>query len=104
MCPNGHVQCTYMIRWTLRHLSLFFYCLIILYAAITAYKYVAKPFPKKNSYCLLILLLADYISFDLFLLIMHMILPVLVNCRHATPCNFKLINYCSDCTIYHHMS
>ena len=58
-----------------------------LYATIAAYKYVPKPFPKKYSYRLLILLLADYISFDLFLLIMHMILPVLVKCRHATPRN-----------------
>jgi len=82
---KGHVQ-MHMIRWTLRHLSLSFCRLIILYAAIAAYKYVAKPFPKKNSYRLLILLLADYISFDLFLLIMHTILPVLVKCRH-TPSN-----------------
>ena len=36
------------IRWTLRYLSLFFSCYIILYVAITTYLYVVKLFPFVN--------------------------------------------------------
>ena len=33
-------------KWTIRHLSLSFYCHIILYVTIATYLYVAKIFPK----------------------------------------------------------
>ena len=59
----------HITRWTLRHLSLSFYFHITLYAAIAAYKYIAKHFPIFNFNLFLSRLLKCFNFFSLNYLI-----------------------------------
>lgn len=84
----------HMIRWTLRYLSLSFYCHITNYATITAYKYVTKLFLlvglRENSWPLLVFFLPPLSNqthfptiFFLIFLVSFFIHPKILPTKHT---------------------